>query len=159
MPRFRDPRVGLLNRLALNDARLIVHQEALRRGALTSTELASRSGPTEIVRVTICSPLWAAPVASVYFRGEDDAREWAADVLARLPRLDRAAPSASSRAWRLEVTAANVTRASTTASLSRWRAVGGPVLAILEADGAALGACQPTEKCQHMRPTRTSRID
>lgn len=132
---FRDRRVELLHRLELNDARRVVHHEALRRGALTSTELAARSGPTEVVRVTIHSPLWTVPVASVYFRGEDDAREWAADLLARLPCLERATPDAGAAAWRVEVSVAKVTRESTAASLSRWRTTGGPVLAILEPDG------------------------
>jgi hypothetical protein len=136
MPVFRDRRVGILDQLGPKDAQLVVCREALRRGALTSTELASRSGPAEVVRVSLGSVLWPAPVAAVYFHTAGEAHEWAQDLLDRLPRIDDRRSSARSPVWRLEMCAANVIRESAAASLARWRVVGGPVLAVLEPDDA-----------------------
>jgi hypothetical protein len=131
---FRDRRVGYLHRLSLKDAQLVVCQEALRRGALTSTELASRSGPARAVRVSVRSPLWATPLGTVYFRSESDATEWARDLLARLPRIEHPKAGARSAVWHLQISAAKVNRSHPTARLSPARVVGGPVLAVLEPD-------------------------
>lgn len=134
---YRDRRVGFLDQLTLKDAQLVVCQEALRRGALTSSELASRSGPTEAIRVSVRSPLWATPLATVYFPSENDAVDWARDLLARLPRIDHPKDGARAAVWSLQITAAKVIRANPAARVSRARVTGGPVLAVLEPDNAA----------------------
>jgi hypothetical protein len=121
---FRDPRVARLDQLARKDAQLVLCQEALRRGALTASELASGVPPRQPVRVSVRSPLWATTLATVYFTSEQPASEWAHDLLARLPHVPIPRPRASARAWQLQITAAKVTRSGVT---------GGPVLAILDA--------------------------
>lgn len=130
MRAFRDARVAHLGQLGRQEAHAILSREALRRGALTSSELASRSGPTRTARVTIVSRLWAEPLATVYFAAEHAARAWANDLVSRLPDLDR--PVARGPLWRLEVTVANVIRSCPSAPLSPWRAADGIVLEILE---------------------------
>jgi hypothetical protein len=122
---FRDPRVGTLDELSLKDAQLVISQEALRRGALTSSELAARSGPVQAVRVSVRSPLWATTVATVYFPTEGDASEWAHDLLSRLPRIEHPKPGARAQAWHLQLSAARVLGT---------HVVGGAVLGVLEPD-------------------------
>ena len=125
---FTDRRVATLDRLSLKDAQLVVSQEALRRGALTSSELAARSGPVEAVRVSLRSPLWATTVATVYFRTESAASEWAHDLLSRLPRVEHPRPGARAQVWRLQLSAARILGT---------HVVGGAVLAVLEPDYGA----------------------
>lgn len=122
---FSDPQVATINRLSLKDAQLVISQEALRRGALTSSELTARSGPVEAVRVSLRSPLWATTVATVYFPTETAASQWAHDLLSRLPRIERPKSGARAPVWRLQLSAAR---------LLGTHVVGGAVIAVLEPD-------------------------
>lgn len=122
---FRDQRVATLDRLSLKDAQLVISQEALRRGALTSSELAARSGPVEAVRVSVRSPLWASTVAIVYFPTESEASDWAHDLLSRLPRIEHPKPGARAQVWHLQLSAARILGT---------HVVGGAVLGVLEPD-------------------------
>jgi hypothetical protein len=122
---FRDHRVASLDRLRLKDAQLVVSQEALRRGALTSSEMAARSGPVDAVRVSVRSPLWATTLATVYFRAESDASEWAHDLLSRLPRIEQPRPGARAQVWHMQLSAARILGT---------HVVGGAVLGVLEPD-------------------------
>ena len=122
---FRDPRVGTLDELSLKDAQLVISQEALRRGALTSSELGSSVGPVEAVRLSLRSPLWATTVATIYFPAEEQATEWAHDLLARLPRIERPKSGARAPVWRIQLSYARILGS---------HVVGGAVLAVLEPD-------------------------
>lgn len=122
---FRDHRVASIDRLRLKDAQLVVSQEALRRGALGSGELAASSAPVDAVRVSVRSPLWATTLATVYFRTESDASEWAHDLLSRLPRIEQPRSGARAQVWHLQLSAAKILGA---------HVVGGAVLAVLEPD-------------------------
>jgi hypothetical protein len=120
---FTDRRVASIDRLSLKDAQLVVSQEALRRGALTSSELTAASGPVEAVRVSVRSPLWATTLATVYFPTESKASEWAHDLLSRLPRIERPKPGARAQVWHLQLSAARILGT---------HVVGGAVLGVLE---------------------------
>lgn len=121
----RDPRVGALDQLSLKDAQLVIGQEAMRWGALTSSELGSGSGPVEAVRVSLRSPLWATTVATIYFPAESEATAWARDLLARLPRIERPKSGARAPVWRAQLSSARILGS---------HVVGGAVLAVLEPD-------------------------
>ena len=141
---FRDRRVATLDRLSLKDARLVISQEALRRGALTSSALAARSGPVEAVRVSLRSPLWASTVAIVYFPTESEASDWAHDLLSRLPRVEHPRPGARAQVWRLQLSAARILGT---------HVVGGAVLAVLEPDyGAQVRAAPANGASAARRP-------
>jgi hypothetical protein len=146
---FQDRRVPRLHTMSLKDAQLVVCQEALRRGALTSSELAARAGPTRAVRVSIRSPLWVTPLATIYFPAEHAAGEWARDLLARLPHVEHPKPGARADTWRVQISSAKITRSGV---------AGGPVLAVLEptlpAPGAAVCAEPPGCRADDDRRSR-----
>ena len=138
-------RVLALNRMSVREAQIAVCRDAIMRGALASSELASRSGPSRVARVSVAAPLWATPLATVYFRTETEAQAWARSLAARLrPRSFRT----ETIRWRFHLNAATIIRSNPPAALSRWRSVGGPVLALIEAEpppghGSARAASGP----------------
>lgn len=124
-----DSRVLTLNRRSVREAQIAVCRDAILRGALASSELASRSGPSRVARVSVAAPLWATPLATVYFRTEMEAQAWARSLAASLrPRSFHT----QTIGWRFHLDAATIIRRNPAATLSRWRSVGGPVLAIIE---------------------------
>ncbi len=127
-----DPRVALLRQLARKEAQSALRQDALGHGALTSSELASRSGPARVTNVTIACRMWAEPLATVYFATDRAAREWAGDLVSRLPDLVGPEDGERGPLWHLEISTADVIRSTPTAALSPWRATQRIVVEILE---------------------------